>query len=211
MIQKKRFWGALALVLVTSGAQAAVDKSFRASEILSLPEENRKVVFKEKGTDIYGSILVLADSDATPMSLRWKAINSLAQIDQKKAVPNLLKIAKSKVWHARNASLVALQTVNSEKAKTVAGTLLFDPALVVRSAAVEVLKSYSDSVVREQLWEALQHPQNFRKGKSLWVRRQIAHALAQYPKMYEQELFERMSRDADPRVRAYGTVAKKTY
>lgn len=215
MLQKKNLPVAMGLfissLLIPMLAISAPDKSFRAAEILSLPEANRKAVFKEKGADIYSSVLILAESDSTPMTLRWRAIQALPQINSKKALPSLIKISKSSIWHARNASLLALHSVKSEETKTVATKLLFDPALVVRSAAVDVLKNYVDSEVRVQLWQALNHPQNFRKGQSLWVRKQIAQALSENPKMSEQALFAGMTTDRDARVRAYGTIASKSF
>lgn len=190
---------------------AAVNPQTSVADILSLPEQNRKEVLKERGPQLFLKMVALAGSNETPMNLRWKTILALPEVDMQKAIPELVKISKSSVWHARNASLVALHSVRSEQTQAVAENLLSDPALVVRSAAVDVLKSYPQASVRLRLWEALNDPKNFRKAQSLWIRRQIMEVLAVYPKVHEQEQFVNLKTDRDLGVRQYAELALKSY
>lgn len=102
----------------------------------------------------------------------------------------------------RNAALVALAEVNEPEAQKLAKKLLKDKALVVRSAAVDVLQKNPRPDVRDLLWEEMSQKYNFRNKESLWIRSQIVEALAQKPSDHEMKLFTKFLNDKDARVQA---------
>lgn len=102
----------------------------------------------------------------------------------------------------RNAALVALAEFNNNEAQKLAKSLLKDKALVVRSAAVEVLQANPRPEVRDLLWEEMSEKHNFRNKESLWIRAQIVEALAQKPSDHELKLFTKLIEDRDERVQS---------
>ena len=84
--------------------------------------------------------------------------------------------------------------------------LLSDPALVVRSLAVETLIADGDpSEIRPVLWQELDQPRNFHKNKSLWIRGQILEYLRRQPLPKEKDHWSQLLRDPDQKIK---TVAK---
>lgn len=168
-------------------------------EILSLPSENRAQV-TAKNQDFYRDYVTLAFSENQSMRLRWRALMMAAETRGDKATPDLLRASVHKQWFMRNASLIALAEFNQGEAHIVAKKLLKDKALVVRSAAVDVLQKNPRPEVRELLWQELAQKYNYRNSESLWIRGQIVDALAQKPADFEMKNFSKLIGDKDARV-----------
>ena len=168
-------------------------------EILSLPSENRAQVIN-KNQDFYKDYITVAFSENQSMRLRWRALMLAAETRGDKATPDLLKASEHKQWFMRNASLIALSEFNQGEAHILAKKLLKDKALVVRSAAVEVLQKNPRPEVRELLWQELAQKYNYRNSESLWIRGQIVDALAQKPSDFEMKNFTKLISDKDARV-----------
>jgi HEAT repeat protein len=168
-------------------------------EILSLPPENRTQAALN-GPDLYKDFVAVAFSENQSMRLRWKALMAAADTRREKSTPDLLRASTDKQWFMRNASLVAMAEVNENEAQKLAKKLLKDKALVVRSAAVEVLQKNANAKTRDLLWEEMSQSHNFRNKESLWIRSQIVEALSQTPADYELKMFSRLLKDSDQRV-----------
>ncbi len=181
-------------------------------EILNLPTENRVQVTRTSTQDFYKDYIAVAFSEAQSMRLRWRALMMAAETRREKATPDLLKAATHKQWFLRNAALVALSEFNNSEAQKLAKNLLKDKALVVRSAAVDVLQVNPRPEVRDLLWEEMSEKRNFRNKESLWIRAQIVEALAQKPSDHELKMFTKLIDDKDERVQsaAVGGLEKLT-
>ncbi|MGZ3797012.1 MAG: HEAT repeat domain-containing protein, partial [Pseudobdellovibrionaceae bacterium] len=168
---------ALGIWLPLSGAQAAIPAkntlSPRVMEILNLPPENRTQALLATTQDMYKDFLAVAFSESQSMRFRWRALMLAAENRREKATPDLLKAANHKQWFMRNAALVALAEVNEAEAQKLAKKLVKDKALVVRSAAVDILQKNARPEVRDLLWEEVSQKYNFRNKESLWIRAQI--------------------------------------
>jgi hypothetical protein len=169
-------------------------------EVLSLPSENRSQVLSGGAEDLYKDYIAVAFSETQSMRLRWKALMMAAETRREKATDDLLKASTHKQWFMRNASLVALAEFNDGEAQKLAKKLLKDKALVVRSAAVEVLQKSARPEVRDLLWEELAQSYNYRNKESLWIRAQIVDALASKPSDHELKMFTKLIQDKDQRV-----------
>lgn len=169
-------------------------------EILSLPPENRTQAAANLGPDLYKDFVSVAFSENQSMRLRWRALMLAAESRREQATPDLLKASVHKQWFMRNASLVAMAEVNEIEAQKLAKKLLKDNALVVRSAAVDILQKNADASVRDLLWEEMTQKHNFRNNESLWIRSQIVEALSQKPADYEMKMFTKLLKDSDQRV-----------
>lgn len=195
----------LALVPALSVQAAIPSKSHlrpKVMEILNLPPENRTQALLATTEDMYKEFISVAFAENQSMRLRWRALMLAAENHREKSTPDLLKASVHKQWFMRNAALVALAEVNEPEAQKLAKKLLKDKALVVRSAAVDVLQKSPRPEVRDLLWEEMNQKYNFRNQESLWIRSQIVEAMAQKPADHEMKLFTKFLNDKDTRVQA---------
>ncbi len=171
-------------------------------DLLQLPPENRRHALESLSDDQFKKISEVAFNDKQNMRTRWAALITLAEANSEKALPQLIKASEGKEWFMRNASLVALSGSQPQKAQEVARKLLSDKALVVRSAAVDILAQHPSSENRDLLWAELDKAYNFRHEEGLWIRRQIVSLLAAKPLGHERALFSRLLRDRDSKIHA---------
>lgn len=176
-------------------------------EILSLPGGNRLLVAASRAKDLLPELEKIAFSKERDYNERWKAVVLYTQLAGPEAHLLLSKSLKSSEWFMRNAALVAYQEVLPGRAANVARELLTDKALVVRSAAIQVLEMHMSSEVRELLWAEIDQPRNFRKKQSLWTRPQILEILAKNPNDRELPLYVASLREKDERMHAPAIVA----
>lgn len=172
-----------------------------------MPAANRLEVAKLRKTQLIAPLDKIAFSDRADFQTRWSALVLLAQIQGPAAEKTLDKALNHKEWFLRNAALLTYPTVLPKKAGAVALKMLEDKALVIRSAAIEVLESRLDGEVREALWTELDHPRNFRKKQSLWIRPQILQALSKEPSSRELPLFLNHLRDIDAKLHSFAIQA----
>lgn len=137
---------------------------------------------------------------------KWAAMMKLAQ-DQKISEEIFYRATQDKDCFTRNAGLVALNHRNPERSIAVAEKLLKDKALIVRSAALEIIKKYPHKMNRTLLWKELDQKYNFRSGQSLWIRKDLMIALAETPLKSEKPLFEKLQKDQDLDIRLGATTA----
>jgi len=180
---------------------------FRKKKVLSLKLSLLTLLissfaFSDVDTQRYQTLKQKAFSESFDMSERWKSVIEMSQIQHKDRLPDLKIALKSKTWFIRNAALLALDEMSSHLAESEAITLLSDPALVVRSAAVEVLakRIRSSEMARKSLWEELFDKQNIIQKESLWIRPQIIQHLAQFPQPSDRPHFQAMLRDSNVQV-----------
>ncbi|PIS11194.1 MAG: hypothetical protein COT73_05265 [Bdellovibrio sp. CG10_big_fil_rev_8_21_14_0_10_47_8] len=172
-------------------------KNLTAREILSLPESQRLNV-AEKGKDqVYGELIELSKSAKESMVTRWKALTLAAKVKKHQAIPDLKEALQAPEWFLRNAALLSLQEISPLKARPAAEKLLQDRALVVRSAAVDVLAEQMDNDVRQFFWSEFQEKRNFRLKTGLWIRAQILSRLSQAPQKQEANHFIEALKEKD--------------
>ena len=80
-------------------------------------------------------------------------------------------------WFLRNGALISIKQADKKKAVTWAEKLLTDRAMIVRVAAVGVLRELEAHQSAEKMWKALNHPNQFKRGYSLPSRRTTVRAL----------------------------------
>lgn len=190
------------IVLLPSLSFAAIGSRVKPSqtlvlELLKLPSEVRIDAITRQPDPVYDTLLEVARTKDHPMNIRWRAVTSAALIKREKAVPDLLALSESSEWYLRNASLVSLSEVAPKESVTLARRLVKDPALVVRSAAVDVIGKHASESERDLLWDEFQADYNRRGAQSLWIRGQILKTLAQHAKATEQDRFLKLLSEKD--------------
>lgn len=159
--------------------------------------------------ETYKDFKIKAFSENEEMNVRWNAVVKMAELKKSDSLTDLKKALKSNVWYMRNVALLAIESIDADAAFDAAKKQLDDPALVVRSAAVEVIaknKKRSEEG-RKLLWKELHDKQNRIQTKSLWIREQIAKHLSEEPRKDERQNFLNLVEDKDQNLRSQGELA----
>jgi HEAT repeat protein len=167
---------------------------------LRLPSENRKEVLAKLGPDSKDTLVKMAFDPKQSLQVRWRSLIALGQMFPKTSKQDILKALKSPVWFMRNAGMIALSFGERKVAIEWAKKLLDDKALVVRTAAVGVLKQVGAVEAESLLWKKLSAKENFKNGQSLWIRKHIVETLAQFARSGQEARFARLLRDEDERL-----------
>jgi HEAT repeat protein len=208
-----------ALLLASVSATAAIPKKTKwkpavesVTQMLQLSPERRAQALADQPETVYEPLMEIALNKSLPMNLRWRALTSAAMLRKDKSVPDLVKASQSSDWFMRNASLVGLVEFAPDQAVRVARNLVKDKALVVRSAAVDVLAKHGENAERDLLWAELKAAYNKRGNQSLWIRGQIVSELAKKPSLGEMNRFSGLLADRDEPVQkaAIGGLEKIT-
>ncbi|MDE0119151.1 MAG: HEAT repeat domain-containing protein [Bdellovibrionales bacterium] len=184
--------------------------------ILGLPLENRKEALSNYGTNGFIVLKQLVFSNKETMPIRWKALTSLARLYPEKSLPIVLRALRDSTWFLRNAGLIAMDIIDPKEGMRWAGPLLNDSSLIVRTAAVSIIKKHKASQYKMQLLEKLNAPDSFYKNKSLWIRYHIVSALADFCEPGEEKMFISFLQDADeklhsPAISALERLTGKTF
>jgi hypothetical protein len=180
------------VVFCSSALLAAIPKpspGLSAEEILTMPEQNRYLLTQKKADEYYPALMNISKSPQQTLAMRWKALTLAAHLKKAKALPELQEALRAQEWFMRNAALVSIQSFDPLQGKAAAKILLQDKALVVRSAAVDVLSKDLDPKTRALLWTELDASYNFRNKQGLWVRGQILSSLSIQPEKSETQKF----------------------
>ncbi len=119
------------------------------------------------------------------LSMRWRALVLAAKIGGESVKMDIDLASRSSEWYMRSAAISAAQFISEHDSIFIARRLIKDKALVVRSAAVDIIGSSQDPKDREILWKVIDDSQNKRKGQSLWVRSQSLKYLILNPQRKE--------------------------
>lgn len=174
---------------------------------LRLPINNRVEALSDLGDRSVEGLKFLVFDNEQSLQLRWRAMTALGRLHPQEAEPVIDKALQSREWYMRNAALLALEHGDRERALRWTRQLLSDPALVVRTAAVQTATRIGARELEAQLWDQLYAEQNFKNGESLWVRRHIAKTLAGFASPGQEERFVRLLGDKDVRVHPWAIRA----
>ncbi len=122
----------------------------------------------------------IAFSKDYEMPTRWKAFMDYVQKENKNSIPEIKLALKSNDWFMRDAALKALLLVDPQMARNNAQQILKnDKSLIVRTGAVDIIRSLKDKDSAKLLWQALRDKKNFRNQQSLWIRPRIITTLVE--------------------------------
>lgn len=116
--------------------------------------------------------------DYISIDQKWELFKKIKNGNPEFAQKVFLTCLKSSDWALRSGGLQFLASIEPQLAKVKALELFKnDPALLVRSAALQVLEQLDLKNHKQDLWLALKDSKNFHKGHSLWIRKEIAKNL----------------------------------
>jgi HEAT repeat protein len=142
----------------------------------------------------------MAQNESLDMNSRWSALMKSATVAEGSDIDAIRRFSESKEWYLRNASLVALNKVDPQMAEVEALKLLSDKALVVRSAAVEIVSRHLTLKNKSILVGEMDKGYNFNRSSSLWIRKQILEKLADVATESDQPLFVKSLFDNDKKI-----------
>ncbi len=176
--------------------------------ILSLPLENRKQALARRyGDRTFVLLKTLLVSPKESMPVRWKALTSLARLYPQKSLSLVQRALRSSPWFLKNAGLIAMEIIDPEQALTWAEHFLNARSLVVRTAAVDMIKRHGAKRYKARLLAKLNAPDSFYRGKSLWIRSHIVSALSVLSEPGEEKLFISFLDDPDERLHIQAILA----
>lgn len=189
------------IMVFSFSASAAITKSANsnsdAAMALKLPLENRVRVFQAQGASAITDLEEVAFDTKQSLADRWRAITVIARVFPEEGQAVLERAMQSPEWFLRNAAAVGLKFGPRAWAIKWARILMHDPALVVRTSAVEVLQALGAIEAEDLLWEKLYASENYSKGQSLWIRRHIAQTLSKFARPGQEAAFQKMLNDKD--------------
>ncbi len=183
-------------------------------DALSRPLEERLAELRSQDS-AYKNLQAIAFKKSNGMDLRWKALTALGRVGGAKSRTDLEKAMKSQEWFMRNAGLVAFSQLDRAGSVAWARKLLNDKALVVRSAAVDVIVNSKDVASAPLLWQKLYAKENYKRSQSLFIRRRIVEALAEIEGKGRESKFIAVLQDKDeslhePAIEALERITAKT-
>jgi len=144
------------------------------------------------------------DSD---LQVRWRALVLAARLMGSQIKEDITSASKSNDWFMRSASMMAANEISHDEGALLARRLVNDKALVVRSAAVDILGQTGEGSDRVLLWNIIRDPINVRKGQSLWIRSQALQLLSRSPQKKEISNFISLLKENDLELQAIAIQA----
>jgi glycine betaine/choline ABC-type transport system substrate-binding protein len=148
-----------------------------------------------------------AKNEALTMSQRWAALQRASSLATGEEFLKVVAFGDSKDWFMRNASLVALEKSGSDIVYDQAKKLITDKALVVRSAAADILMKLNGDGVKKIFSAELEKKYNFNGKSSLWIRKQMMTHLVKNATSNERDFYVRYLYDKDVEIAALSTKA----
>jgi HEAT repeat protein len=179
----------------------------RLHSVLNAPIEERLRLVKELSAAERAELEVIAFSDKESVSQRWRAITLLGRAYPQENREFLEKALKSKEWFLRNAAVTVLEYSEREWAVRWLRIMLHDPALIVRASVVEAISKMGAIETEDLLWEKLYASENYRGGKSLWIRRHILETLTKFTTPEREERYLKLLSDPDVSLRPLAATA----
>lgn len=195
----------LYLIFSTTVVNAAIPQSKLKTEkyenaltALKLPYRNRIQALSDIKS--FSELKRISANKKMSLQARWRAILALGEIYPQESLPVLEKFMKSREWFVRNSSILAMAKASRERGLFWAEKMLFDKALVVRTAAVKVIDDLDGISLSPVLWQQLNSSLNYKNGQSLWVRRYMVRTLGKFAHKGQAVKFAHLLNDKDPRV-----------
>lgn len=205
----------IARASVSSHATQAGSGTLQSTkEALELPLAERLQALKGDAHS-YENLKTLMFTKATSMDVRWKAVTAAGRVGGAKAKADMVRALTAPEWFMRNAGLIALTTLDRAESLSWAKKLMSDKSLVVRAAAVDVISQNHDSASANLLWTKLYAKENYRNRQSLFIRRRIVEALAEFDGAGHEAKFVALLQDKDdslhePAMEALERITKHT-
>lgn len=135
---------------------------------------------QQYGGNAIKPLMEIANDEKNSDETRWASIFGLARLAGKESIGILSKFMGNASWMLRDAALKAAAALNARELKSHIERRLKDEALIVRTTAVQTISHLKLKESAPRLVEALFDPNNFNKGKALWIHKHILNTLKEF-------------------------------
>lgn len=132
---------------------------------------------KRHGARAVPPLLKIASDRKLQDADRYVALMAATKLGGTGITRDLAAFLNDRSWMLRSAALRALGALGDSAQAEKVLPLLRDPALVVRTEAVETVRRLKPSGGVDALVEAIESPQNYHRGKAQWVPQKALSAL----------------------------------
>lgn len=175
--------------------------------LLKLPKKNRLKKINLQAKSYSKALRRIAFTKTYHIKLRWRAFTTLVRMQNRWVQLDLDRAFKHKDWFLRDAALRVSCLKFKKLCKDWSRKLIDDPALVVRTSAVKQMIKNKDLQSSDKLWIKLYSQENYRKGKSLWIRKYLAKAQATFSNRLQKDKywprFYKILKDKDKSLHSY--------
>ena len=178
------------------------------ASVLKQPHERAKKKMVSLGPLAQESLKAMIFDDQVPMGTRWKSFMVYTGVKGVKSMSVIERALEHKTWFLRSASLTALEQMDESLAKKWAfEKLKRDPALLVRTKALEILQKNPDARAKELFWKKLHSADSFYNGRSLWIRYHLAHTLLENLRKGDTQRWVRLLHGPDSKLQSMAALA----
>lgn len=167
---------------------------------LDLPFANRIASLRAQGPAGYKNLRSIMFDPGSKIDARWRSTMAVGRLGGRLSLPELERASKADVWELRSAALIAVSRIDRRTASVWSRRLLKDKALLVRLTAVETLEGIQDRAAVSDLWAQLDNRQNFKRNRSLFIRRRIVEALSRLESPEASARFASLLDEDDPQI-----------
>ena len=175
------------ITFIFSAFSYAAPTSLNPSKTLSL--KSQKPSFKSLKKTFF--------AHSNELEKSWHIVLLMGKVYPQASKSFLQSLIKHKKWYVRSAALNSLAQFHKKEALESAKILLKDPALMVRAAGVKIIKDLKGFDLNKELWTAFDSKNNFRNGKSLWIRKLILETLVDFKRPSNAVRFVKVLKGVD--------------
>jgi HEAT repeat protein len=124
---------------------------------------------RKYGSSAVSPLLGIAADRRNEDTERYMALMGAVKLGGAGTTNAIIPLLKDRSWMLRVASLRALKALRSPEAGTAALSLLRDPALVIRSEAVDAVTELHPKGSEDALLATMERAENYHGGKAAWV------------------------------------------
>jgi HEAT repeat protein len=189
-----------AVFIAACQIHAAVPKKSVGSPIEKILTKKSAAKFDELrslGPEVYPELRKMAFDEKKHLKVRWNAFMAMVRLGERESIPEVVDALKSPDWYLRVAAIQVYPALDKDSAYKAALKGLDDPALVVRTAAVDALALIGRPQCADSLWAELYSKESYIKRSSLWIRRHIVEALSEVAPPGSEGKFIRVLDDSD--------------
>ena len=157
--------------------------------------------------DVFNIEYLKAKNTSLQMQDRWQALMNATNHATGDDFIKITEFIQSSDWYMRNASLIALDKSGNDVVYEQAKKLITDRALVVRSAAAEILSRLNNDDIKKIFSVELDKNYNFKGKNSLWIRNQMMNYLVKHAETTEKDFFVKYLNDQDIEIANLSTQA----
>lgn len=134
----------------------------------------------QHGLNAVSELQAIALDEKESDEARWVALFTLSKLTGRNASTVIKKLMNAKSWMLRDAAVKNAAALGAIELREDVESKLSDPALIVRTSAVDALNALNSTASAPKLIRALDDMKNFAGKKPLWIHDHILDTLVKF-------------------------------